>query len=422
VWVLFRSDLRAALRERTIVTNSLLIPLLLYPGMIFLAILGFTIYESQTAGLISRVELGPAAEEHAALVERLGEEPRIELLEVDVAGDERLEEGAVDAVVSFAPPEGEGADLPGNFRLQVHADSSRERSTTARLRIERVLDEYRRDWLAERAESLGVAPPESALFQLEDHDRASGREMGAFILGLLLPLTFVIMVAIGCVSPAVDAIAGERERQTWETTLTLATSRASVVTAKYLMVVTFGMVAGLLNVLALTVSMAAFVGPLFAGSDADVEFSIPLHAWPLLVLSAALLAGVVGAAMMIFAAFARTYREGQSMVMPVYLLSFLPALLLNDPGLRLEPRMALIPVGNVILLVRDVVAGELPWLETILTILVQVLLIALCLALATVILRFEDVVMGSYSGNLGGFLKERLLAWRAKATHGGNVT
>lgn len=413
VWLLFQGELRAALRERTIVTNSLLIPLLLYPGMIFLTITGFTIYQSQTEGLVSRIAVGPVPEPHGTLRERLSELPRLEILDTAQDDEGRLEAGKIDAVVSFLPTEGEAAGLDGNVRLRILADSSRERSTNARRRIAEVVEEYRRDWLAERARQLGVAPPDEALFGLEQRDVASGREIGAFLLGLLLPLTFVIMVAIGCFSPAIDATAGERERQTWETTLTLATTRSSIVTAKYLLVVTFGMVAGLLNLLALTVSMAAFVGPLFQDTSITVEFAIPPFAWPFLVLCALLLAATIGAAMMIFAAFARTYREGQSMVMPVYLLTFLPALLLNDPGLRLDPRLALIPLGNVILLVRDVVGGELPWLETSITVLVQLLLVALCLALASVVLRFEDVVMGSYSGNLGGFLKERLLGRRA---------
>ncbi len=39
------------------------------------------------------------------------------------------------------------------------------------------------------------------------------------ILGLIAPLYFVIMVAVGCLYPAVDTTAGEHERGTWETTL-----------------------------------------------------------------------------------------------------------------------------------------------------------------------------------------------------------
>lgn len=418
VWVLYRSELRAALRERTIVTNSLLIPLLLYPGMIFLAITGLTIYQSQTEGLVSRIEIQSAPEQHRAFVERLAERPRIELVEAEDDGAQRLRDGVIDASVEFLPAAGEGGDLTQNFRLLILVDSSRERSTAARRRVREVLDEYRDEWLARQAQFLGVAPPEESLFALDDHDTASGKETGAFLLGLLLPLTFVIMVSIGCFNPAIDATAGERERKTWETTLTLATTRGGIVTAKYLLVVTFGTVAGLLNLVALTVSMGAFVGPLFRDTSVHLEFSIPLLAWPVLVLCAALLAGLIGAAMMIFAAFARTFREGQSMVMPVYLLSFLPALLLNDPGLRIDARLALVPIGNVILLVRDVVAGRLPWLELALATATQLLLIGLCLALATSILRFEDVVMGSYSGHLGGFLKERLLRRRSPAAGG----
>ena len=57
---------------------------------------------------------------------------------------------------------------------------------------------------------------------------SSPQEMGRFFLRLWVPLMVVMMVALGTLYPAVDAVAGERERSTWETLALLPTSRASV--------------------------------------------------------------------------------------------------------------------------------------------------------------------------------------------------
>ncbi len=75
------------------------------------------------------------------------------------------------------------------------------------------------------------------------------------------------MVAVGCLYPAVDTTAGEHERGTWETTLTLAASRFSIVIAKYLYVTTMGFIAGLLNLTAMTLSMGSVLAPLMARGE-----------------------------------------------------------------------------------------------------------------------------------------------------------
>ena len=140
-----------------------------------------------------------------------------------------------------------------------------------------------------------------------------------------------------------------------------------------------------------------------------MDLSIPFSAIPIIVLAAALLAGFVAAGMMIFASFARTFKEGQAMIMPFYMLVILPVLFLQVPGMKFSLPLAFVPIANVTMMVRAAISGTLPWLQTGVTILVSLALIALCLRFAAFILRFEDVTMGSYSGGFNRFFKERVL-------------
>ncbi len=55
--ILYFRELRSALRDRTIVTGSILIPILLYPLILWLAYAGFTFVSGQSADLKSRVML-----------------------------------------------------------------------------------------------------------------------------------------------------------------------------------------------------------------------------------------------------------------------------------------------------------------------------------------------------------------------------
>jgi sodium transport system permease protein len=413
VWILYRREVLSALRERTIVVNSILVPIFLYPFMLWAMFTGLTFVQGQAEGQSSRVAVAAWPAGHADLARRFGERDHFQL--VTPAPDEAaaaalIRQGALDAYVAFVPPAA-GA-LAGNFRVRLTFDESSDRSGVARDRVTDAIDRYREAWLRREAAARSVKPAEWENFAIEERNVASGRDMGRFILGLLLPLFFVVMVAVGCFYPAVDATAGERERGTWETLMSVAASRTSIVTAKYLYVATFGCVAGTLNLAAVTLTMRPVLAPLLARTGGRVEFSVPLAALPILVLSALLLAGFVAAGMMLFASFARTFREGQSMITPFYLLILLPVLFLGTPGIQFSLALAAAPVVNVTMMVREAVTGVFHWPLIGVTIAVSLAAVAACLYAATFIFRFEDVVIGSYSGGLAGFVRERVLGRR----------
>jgi sodium transport system permease protein len=411
VWVLFRREMRAALRERTIVVNSFLIPLLLYPFLLWVMFSGVMFVQGQTEGFVSRVSLEGLPERHADLRRALAQEEKVRI-EPSSGGAEAaaaIRAGDLDAALRFEAPTGTAAALAGNFRVVLTYDGAKERSRAAEGRLQDILATYRSHWLEREARSYGLAPTQWALFSITTDNVASGKEMGAFLLGLMLPLFFVIMVAVGTFYPAVDATAGERERSTWETTMSLAVARSSILAAKYLYVATLGCIAGVLNLAAMTFSMKAVVAPLLGPGEQGIEFSLPLTGLPVVVLAALLLAGFVAAGMMLFASFARTFKEGQAMVSPFYMLVFLPAMFLAVPGIEFTTTLALVPVVNVAMVLREAIAGTFHWPQIAITTGVGVVSIAACLWLATRVVQFEDVVIGSYSGSLLTFVKQRLL-------------
>jgi len=412
VAILYRREMRAAFREKTIVINSVLIPIFLYPLLLWIAFTGLTYVSGQTEGVRSRVAVLQWPKEHPGLQRLLQLNQEIELISPQPSRQERekqIQDGRLDAVVEFLPATSSAARLPGNFQAAITFSQSKERSVTARDRIRAALGRYRADWLKREASARGINPGTWQVFTISSRNLASGGEMGAFVLGLMLPVIFVVMVAVGCFYPAVDAMAGERERNTWETLMSTAASRLSIVIAKYLYVASLGGIAGALNLLAVLVTFKPILAPLFERAGQTLETTLPLYAVPVLAISALLLAGFVAAGMMIFASFARTFREGQAMITPFYMLILVPVVFLQVPGLKLSVATAFLPVLNLTLMVREAISGTLHWGPIAITLAVSVLAIAACVWLATFILRFEDVVIGSYSGSFGRFFKERIL-------------
>jgi sodium transport system permease protein len=219
----------------------------------------------------------------------------------------------------------------------------------------------------------------------------------------------IIMVAMGCFFPAVDATAGERERCTWETLMTTSVPRLAIVVSKYLYVASMGATAGLLNLAAMILSMGPVMAPLLRDRGDLFEFELPLAAFPIMAAGAVLLALFAAAGMMTLAVFARTFKEGQSLATPFYLILFLPVLLLQSPDLRLTPAIACVPVANVMLVFREAVQGHFDPPLIGLSFLVEAVTVFICLGLAAAVWRFEDVVVGAHDGNLAARVRARLL-------------
>jgi ABC-type Na+ efflux pump permease subunit len=404
----YLSELRGALRERNVVINTILVPVLLYPLILWMMINGFMFVQGQTERLVSRVEVAAVPAEHDELLTRIAAHRKVEIQEADGGAaadatiDARITNGELDAAIAIES----NPERAGDFKAVVTENSAREASATAGSRLLETVREYREDWLRGKASSL-VSPAEWEGYRLERANLASSAQMGAMILGLIAPLYFVIMIAVGCLYPAVDTTAGEHERNTWETTLTLAASRFSIVTAKYLYVTTAGFVAGVLNLTAMTLSMGSVLAPLFGQGDGEIGFRIPWTSLPWVLTGALLLAGSVSAAMMIVAVFAKTFREGQAMTTPIMLFATLPVVFLGREGLELTPTMAMIPVVNVAMLAREALIGTLRIGPALITLGVQLGLILVLLTVATRVIRHEEVLTGSFVGGPMAFLRRR---------------
>lgn len=417
--LLYVRELRSALRERAIVVNGILMPIFLYPVMLWVMFSGIMFVQGLNEGFTSRVVVeGEVPPSHASLLDSLVAPKEIDTVPVPADPAAALQAGDVDAIVRFervAPAAAEAdtspagaATLTDNFRATVRYDRSEGRSRTARERVDGVVTAYRTSWLDREAEALGLSEEARTAYAVASENVSTEEELGAMILGQLLSLFLVIMVALGCFIPSVDTTAGERERSTWETLMTVAASRASVVAAKYLYVATLGIVAGLLNVAAMFLSIGAVLKPLLEGNDA-LTFSIPLLAMPVMAMGAVVLALFFAAGMMILASFARTFKDGQAMVQPVYWLVLLPMLLGQQTDLTLTPAIAALPVANVTMMIRDALNGVFLWPLIAETVAVNLAVVALLLWLARRILGFEDFLLGSYDGSFWRFLKERIM-------------
>lgn len=411
VAVFYSYELRAALRERSIVINTILIPVFMYPLLLWAMFTAITYVVGQTEGLTSRIVFQDQTGQHSSLRALMAKQKQAEVRDAPIDVPEetrRIRAGEIDAALRLLPAAPGPKSPPGNFTAELLFDNSKDRSVQARGRVEEAVNAYRLQWLEREAARLQVSGPEWQKFVVQRKNLATGRDMGRFLLSTMLPLFLVIMVAVGCFYPAVDTTAGERERSTWETSMSTAASRSSILTAKYLYVATMGSVAGLINLAAMVLSARPVLAPLARQMGEELVFRFPLAVLPVIAAGTVLLALFVAAVMMLLASFARTFREGQSMITPFYMAIILPVVFVR-PEQALTPVVALIPIVNVTKLFASSVVGRIDWVTASITLVSEVICIVLALRLASFVVSFEDVVIGSYSGKFGRFLRERLL-------------
>lgn len=404
VRILYVREIRSALRERNILFNVVLMPLFLYPVFLWMAYTGISFVIGQTEDTTARVMV--VREEGVApdLEEEIRKAPKIEVLQSkNPAADIRA--GDLDVLVEISAAD---TTARGNLSARFTYDASKDRSRTAHDRLSDLIEAYRSRFLEQQAEELGLSRSQYQQFWIESKNTSTGAAMGRFLLGMLVPMTLIVMIAVGGIYPALDSTAGERERNTWETLLTTGATRNSIVLSKYLYVASLSATAGLLNIMAMTFSARSLLAPLMGSNLNSISFSIPWASIPLILLFTVVLALYVAAGAMILATFARTYKEGQSMVGPFTLLTIMPAAVLQMPGIEFTTTLALIPVVNVSMVFREAIAGVYHWPQIGLALLVELAIIAGLLRLATVVLRYEDIFAGSYEGTFFNFLKERM--------------
>jgi sodium transport system permease protein len=394
-----RKELLEARRDRNLVLQLVIVPLLLYP------ILGF-------AGIqVSLVARG-AAEKIDTVV----------LVDADAPYEVRQRLDALDGYqILVTPEELDPSGAPGtgeDFRLArstwtatdrapsarlawwhgansptdsaaVFYDRSRERSERARSELMGVLGDVRDSLISVRATGLGLGDVDLAPVVATVEDTSSASERGRWILSMMLPIFLMLMLPQGAYYATLDTVVGERERGTFETILTSPLDRQEILLGKFLYVVAWSVAAFLLNLAGLLIFVHFALGFL----NLPVALDVSLAPAQILVATLAmiLLAVILGAAMMVLAAPAKSYREGQALLMPAYMIAAFSGMFVSFAGDDFTTREALIPIVNVAALLKTVFRGEVPLGPALLTFVELLVLAAAGIGVAARLARTETL-------------------------------
>jgi sodium transport system permease protein len=231
--------------------------------------------------------------------------------------------------------------------------TANEKSQVAFARLWAVLHRWTEQVGEENLSASGVSSRAMRPFSLESADVAKDTgHRGAALWSKLLPVLLLLWTLTGAFYPAVDLCAGEKERGTLETLLSSPAQRSEIVVGKLLTIMLFSVVAAALNLASVGITGWAVLEHLEG-------FGLPPTS-AMVVLAVALVpvAALFSALCLALAAFARSSKEGQYYLMPLLLLVMPLVVMPMSPGVDLDFGNSLIPITNIVLLLRCVLEGD----------------------------------------------------------------
>jgi sodium transport system permease protein len=358
-WIVFRKELLDTLRDRRTIITMILIPLLLFPLMIGLSSKLITTHETEAQARM--LQVGVLCRDNAGgFCDLLAGEEGVSVQAVgDLSqGRELVLADSLDALIAFSQDFDSTVAAMGQGGVAVYMKQTEERAIEA-ARITGLLDAYGEELRSERFRLLGLSTTVYDVISTENVNLATPKERLADIVGGVLPYMFVIFCFMGSMYPAIDLAAGEKERGTLETLLTSPVNRLPILAGKFGVVVLTGITSAVVSLLGLYAGIryASAVPQEFV----DMVMSILEPSSILMLISLLFPLTVFFAALLLSVSFlARSFKEAQSMIGPLYPVIIIPAFIGLMPGMELSASTALVPILNVSLATKAIIAGQVP--------------------------------------------------------------
>ena len=384
VSVIFRREVRDQLRDRRTLFMIFVLPMLLYP-LLGIGVLQFSAAFEQKPRTVTvigpeflpaqppllnegQTGFNPDLFDSAAEAERLLGRPQAAKgiwLEQET-WRQTTRSGAADAVLVVPADTRAQIEKKETPQIPLVYESADERSQITYLRLREVLARWKEKIVSHRLEQDRLPPNYTDPVTVKPVDVATQEEVGSSVWSRLFPFLLVMMSLTGAFYPAVDICAGEKERGTMETLLISPASRAEIVMGKFFTVLLASVMTALLNLVSMGLTglqLARQFGSMSAASNASRRLeaviappSLSTAFWIVLLLIP--LAVFFSALCLSLAVLARSMKEGQYYMTPLYIICLPLIFITLAPGIELNLFYSLVPITGVSLLLKSLIQGE----------------------------------------------------------------
>ncbi len=354
---IFKKELIDVLRDRRTLMFMVVIPILITP-LLIIGSIKFQEYQNKKS------------EEKILKIAYINEseDSLTKQLLSDQKGVKIIEGVPIDSIESYIKSDSlqGGLYLGKGFLKKIKTNSSgdvkiyyksSDLMSKSKKRIQAALDIYKEKIIAERLKQLNVNGQILEPITITNIDMATAKETMGKAIGGFIPYVLVMFIFLGAMYPAIDLGAGEKERGSLETLLSSPATKFEITMGKLLVVSLTGIVSGLVSVLGISSSLFFIDKIPVQIQETILELINPFMIFSIIILMIPI--AIFFASMLLSISFyARSFKEAQSLMGPLNMVIIVPLFLSLGPGMEMDHATALMPLINVGLLTKEILAGS----------------------------------------------------------------
>lgn len=414
VLTLYKKEIMDLLRDKKTIIVMILIPIFLYPAMMLgsLLVMQGIVKESESKEYkIAMVESGVSSRVFEILSDE-EDEFEYKFKEIPYTDEEKakeeLKEKKVDLVIvsgdyktsdilTKSDKISELYDTEDLLKVKCYNLSSNANSSSAYQYVSEILRAYSSNLRKDAFDTLfddaeGILNP----VDLSVESISSSEQNAGSIIGMVLPFILIISILTGAIYPAIDATAGERERGTLETIMTLPVRKSDIMISKFMSVSTIAVFSAFLNLL----SMFAMTFYMYKTFDMqnlgfkNFDFKLFIPAFLSLLICLPVFSMFSSAVSLCVCIFAKSFKEANNITSPILIVFMFAAMASILPNVELSSATALIPVSNISLLIKSVFSLDYDYHLMLMVLLSNLVYCILLVVIMSTLFSSEEVLFG----------------------------
>ena len=353
ILTVIKKELIDTLRDRRTLISAIIMPALLLPFMLY----GFTKLSERIMKKEEEKKLKVALLDAPTQFDLAFDTSRYEIItNITVEeGRDGILSDSLDAMVAFLDGYMDKVNNAGTGKVNMWYKST---NLSVKDRLSKIIDDYEQTLLDARIIDLSLTKDAINPLELYKYDIAPKKEQLGKLAGGFLPYLFIIFCFTGCMYPGLDLITGEKERGTIETLLTVPASRFKILLGKVITIAIVGLAAATMTILGLVAAlklMPDIPEDLLETISNIIQFKYVAMLLVMIIPLSFFFAGMISAMVV----RAKSFKEAQSILTPISFVIIMPALIGVMPGIELTWATAAIPILNIALATKEIVAGTI---------------------------------------------------------------
>lgn len=391
-----RKELARVFKDKKMIFSVFLLPVLIMVGIMTLVSSLSTSAQNDVEAHNSIVYVQNAPDGFEDFLRSSDKECEIIQMSDRAGTEDMIRDGNADLLIEF--PEGfmdavteykAGDAVP---QIKTYYNPSEDYSRAAYDAISSgVLENYRETLLADRVEDMAgltvfTVNSDNPDMVIQDEEKAGGK-----ILGMMLPYFITILLFAGAMGIGTDMVAGEKERGTMASLLVSPIKRSSIVLGKVFSLMIISGVSSVVYVGAMVAFMPQMMGGM-GGSDLGVNLSLNPAQIGMLAALLIAIAFMYSAIIVLVSVFAKTVKEANSYIMPVYMLVLVLGITTMFTTKTPQEWLYAVPIYNTSLTLQGILTQEVTMMQYGLTLGVTLILGAVLIGVIAKAFESEKVM------------------------------